>query len=165
MEPGGETTLTIVLKDAAGQPVPDGELAVVVVDEAILALTNYQLTDPLSAFYTDRPSYLESLFGRSSIVLVDPQALANAGLAAQDVVKNGEESKVLALPAAAPQATATAGNSRYQMGHARTNPCPHQLQSPGNLCTSVKTDSNGEARVLITLPDNLISLPDHGGRS
>ncbi len=26
-----------------------------VVDEAILALTNYQLTDPLTVFYTDRP--------------------------------------------------------------------------------------------------------------
>ena len=30
------------------------ELAVVVVDEAVLALTNYQLADPLSAFYQQR---------------------------------------------------------------------------------------------------------------
>ena len=44
------------MKDAAGQPVPDAELAVVVVDEAILALTNYQLADPLSVFYADRPA-------------------------------------------------------------------------------------------------------------
>ena len=42
LEPGGETTLTVMVKDADGQPVPDAELAVVVVDEAILALTNYQ---------------------------------------------------------------------------------------------------------------------------
>ena len=39
--------LDLVLKDASGQPVPGAELAVVVVDEAILALTNYQLADPL----------------------------------------------------------------------------------------------------------------------
>ena len=55
------------------------KLAVVVVDEAILALTNYQLPDPLATFYTDRPSYLGSLYGRSSIILADPLALAQAG--------------------------------------------------------------------------------------
>ena len=32
-------------------PCSDAELAVVVVDEAILALTNYQLADPISIFY------------------------------------------------------------------------------------------------------------------
>ena len=35
--------------------MPGAELAVVVVDEAILALSNYQLADPLSIFYADRP--------------------------------------------------------------------------------------------------------------
>ena len=44
----------MLLKDANGQPVPDAELAVVVVDEAILALTDYQTIDPLSIFYTER---------------------------------------------------------------------------------------------------------------
>ena len=47
LEPGGETTLDLLVKDAGGQPVADAELAVVVVDEAMLALTNYQLADPL----------------------------------------------------------------------------------------------------------------------
>ena len=37
LEPGGETSLAIVVKDANGLPVSDAELAVVVVDEAILA--------------------------------------------------------------------------------------------------------------------------------
>ena len=36
----------MILTDADGRPVADAELAVVVVDEAILALTNYQLADP-----------------------------------------------------------------------------------------------------------------------
>ena len=55
LEPGGETTLTVKVKDAGGQPVSEAEVAVVVVDEAILALSNYQLADPLATFYTDRP--------------------------------------------------------------------------------------------------------------
>ena len=34
LEPGGETTISVLVTDANGQPVPDTELAVVVVDEA-----------------------------------------------------------------------------------------------------------------------------------
>ncbi len=46
-----------MLNDAQGQPVSGAEVAVVVVDEAILALSNYQLADPISIFYyAIRPS-------------------------------------------------------------------------------------------------------------
>ena len=76
LEPGGETTIDVLLKDANGQAVPGAELAVVVVDEAILALSNYQLSDPVSVFYAERTGDVASLYGRSSIVLVDPLALA-----------------------------------------------------------------------------------------
>ena len=35
---------------------PDAEIALVVVDEAVLALTNYRIPDPIEAFYTQRGS-------------------------------------------------------------------------------------------------------------
>ncbi len=54
LAPGAETTVDLSLTDANRQPVADAELAVIVVDEAILALTNYQLADPLAVFYTQR---------------------------------------------------------------------------------------------------------------
>ena len=54
IEPGGKTTLDLEVKDAAGNPAANAELAVVVVDESILALTNYQLADPISVFYSQR---------------------------------------------------------------------------------------------------------------
>jgi alpha-2-macroglobulin len=70
LEPGGETTvLDLVLTDAGGRPVSDAELAVVVVDEAILALTNYQLADPVASFYRTRSGEISSTYGRASIVL------------------------------------------------------------------------------------------------
>ena len=75
LEPGGQTTLSVNLKDANGKPVPNAELAVVVVDEAILALTNYQITDPISIFYSERYSLVQSIYGRSSIVLANPESL------------------------------------------------------------------------------------------
>ena len=65
LAPGESTTLDIVLKNASGEPVSGAELAVVVVDEAILALTNYQLADPISVFYYTRHPGLESTYGRS----------------------------------------------------------------------------------------------------
>ena len=54
LAPGGETVLDLDLRDAAGRPVADGEVAVVVVDEAVLALTGYRLPDPLAVFYARR---------------------------------------------------------------------------------------------------------------
>ena len=54
LEPGGETVLDLALRDAEGRPVADGEVAVVVVDEAVLALTGYRLPDPLGVFYAAR---------------------------------------------------------------------------------------------------------------
>ena len=86
IEPGGKTTLDLEVKDAAGNPLADAELAVVVVDESILALTNYQMADPLSVFYSQRPSDLASVYGRASIVLMDPLALAAS---ANDALRNG----------------------------------------------------------------------------
>jgi hypothetical protein len=47
LAPGGETVLDVTLRDSAGRPVANGEAAVVVVDEAVLALTGYRLPDPL----------------------------------------------------------------------------------------------------------------------
>ena len=153
LEPGGETSLTVIVKDANGKPVSDSELAVVVVDEAILALTNYQISDPLSVFYGDRPSYLSSVYGRASIVLADPQTLAKA--ASQNAFGGG-------IPAAAPAATEAAAMVLPRAGGEvvdESAPNPISVRSDFNplatFAPTVRTGSNGEARVLIKLPDNL----------
>ena len=81
LEPGGETSLTVVVKDADGNPVSDAELAVVAVDEAILALTNYQLQDPLSVFYASHSSYITSIYSRSSIILAARPSMGKTAFA------------------------------------------------------------------------------------
>ncbi|MFO7681333.1 MAG: MG2 domain-containing protein, partial [Chloroflexota bacterium] len=45
LEPGSETAVTLTVLNAGGQPVPDAEVALFAVDEAILALTAYQLAN------------------------------------------------------------------------------------------------------------------------
>jgi uncharacterized protein YfaS (alpha-2-macroglobulin family) len=154
LEPGGETNLTVLVKDANGLPVSDAELAVVVVDEAILALTNYQMKDPLSIFYGARSSYLSSNYGRASIILANPQALARQA--------NVDNSLSAAFSPAATEAPAMAAEALPQTGGGgdgfppgaaivvRSNFNPLATFEP-----TVRTGSNGEARVFIQLPDNL----------
>ena len=157
LEPGGETTVDVLLKDARGEPVSGAELAVVVVDEAILALSNYQLTDPLSVFYANRPSDLASLYSRLSIILTDPQSLAQTAnrqmlLSAQ---KGVVEEAAPMMAAAAPTMTASAAD--MAAGGAATTPI--QVRSDFNplavFAPTVRTDSEGKASVPVKLPDNL----------
>ena len=52
--PGESAKLAVEVRDAAGKPVAGAEVAVIVVDEAILALTGYQFPNPIDAFYGER---------------------------------------------------------------------------------------------------------------
>ncbi|HET7463936.1 MAG TPA: alpha-2-macroglobulin family protein [Longimicrobium sp.] len=52
--PDAQTEVGVEVRDAAGRPVANAEVALVVVDEAVLALTGYRIPDPLAAFYRNR---------------------------------------------------------------------------------------------------------------
>ena len=148
LEPGGETTLNVKVKYANGAPVSDAELAVVVVDEAILALTNYQIEDPLSVFYADRPSDLTSIYSRASIILADPKSIA---------AEARQSLSFEAAGGAAPAATEAPAMEEPAADEAQQKPI--NLRSDFNplatFAPTVRTGSDGEARVLIKLPDNL----------
>ena len=69
LAPGGRTTIDLELRDASGRPVADGEATVVVVDEAVLALTGYRLPDPLAVFYAARASGVSDHRLRAQVLL------------------------------------------------------------------------------------------------
>ncbi|PKN92309.1 MAG: hypothetical protein CVU44_14300 [Chloroflexi bacterium HGW-Chloroflexi-6] len=158
LEPGGTTSVDVKLTDAAGNPVPDAEVTLVVVDEAILALTNYQLGDPLGIFYSERPAMLESLYARASIVLIDPLALAQqaneAGRSAQ------EDMAFAAAPAMeAPMPSATMMAESESLEKSTAAPEAIRIRTDfnplANFSPTVRTDADGSARVTVKLPDNL----------
>ncbi len=160
LAPGESTFLDISVKDSQGKPVADAELAVVVVDEAVLALTNYQLADPISVFYYNRPSHLSSVYSRSSIILVDPEVLAQSGekvqnLAATQTVSQAgfaADEAMMEAPAAEPAAE-EADLARSAEGapiQLRTDFNPLAIFSPEE-----RTDAEGKTRVRVSLPDNL----------
>ncbi|KAL6044106.1 Alpha-2-Macroglobulin, variant 2 [Balamuthia mandrillaris] len=54
--PGGETVVAVRVTDHKGQAIKRAaEVAIVVVDEAVLALSNHSLSNPLQTFYPTRP--------------------------------------------------------------------------------------------------------------
>ncbi len=157
LEPGGATMLNVMVKDSRGLPISDAELAVVVVDESILALTNYQMQNPLDVFYAGRPSYLASVYGRASIVLADPQALAReAGQTSLNEGMGGGAPAATMSPAAAEAPMVAEESLQDKSANAQT---PITIRSDFNpLATfspTVRTGFDGAARIQIKLPDNL----------
>jgi uncharacterized protein YfaS (alpha-2-macroglobulin family) len=158
LEPGGETALDLILTDAGGEPVPDAELAVVVVDEAILALTNYQLADPVATFYQMRDGLVESRYGRSSIVLASPEVLASDETMrkAQStmVVEEAEGEMAMEAPAMAgapaPAEDKGANGAEGPAIRVRSDFNPLAIFAP-----EVRTGQDGRAYVEVTLPDTL----------
>ncbi len=180
LAPGESTMLDITLRDADGQPVPDAELAVVVVDEAILSLTGYQLVDPLSVFYYLRSSGLSSSYSRSSIVLVDPEILASEtkdaatrALATQTVMDDVAEEAMMEMEA--PAAEPGFGGADLDAGDGAGSPQPPiQLRTDFNplalFAPEVVTGADGTASIRVSLPDNLtryrimVVAVDNGGK-
>lgn len=168
LEPGAETAVTVTVTDANGQPVPNAEVALWAVDEAILALTGYQLSNPLNTFYQPVRTWLEQRYGRDSILLVNPESLADQSVIAQsdDLLSRtsgGEAVEEAAMemeaPAAMPMATQTAEGAMNFAADADTSAAPIQVRTNFDplavFAPTVQTDANGQAQVTFTLPDNL----------
>jgi uncharacterized protein YfaS (alpha-2-macroglobulin family) len=168
LTPGSETAIDVVATDAAGEPVEDAELAVVVVDEAVLALTGYRIANPLAVFYAERGSGMESVYSRSNIVLADPEMLANQ--MAYGLGGGGPELAAAAAPAAEemPMPTMVAGEADSAMLDKVSRSANEESQSADAaiavrsdfnplavFAPAVRTDAEGKARIEFTLPDNL----------
>lgn len=170
LEPGIETSVAVNVTDASGAPVADAELALVVVDEAVLALTNYQLLDPIATFYSQRSGDVSSHYARASIVLANPAELADqVAVAAQDVAMNSlsRSAAPMAAGAAAPTMEATA-DMAFAMEESAEADGDDAASGGGSAITvrsnfnplavfvpAVRTDANGQATVDFTMPDNL----------
>jgi len=160
--PGGQTIVDVRVRDAAGEPVAGAEVALVVVDEAVLALTNYQLADPVAVFYPDRYAGVSDYRLRQYVLLVDPSQLLaeNQGLAdmgGMGEMRFGLSSAVMAtaVPAAPPMPEEAAAWLKGGPGAAapirvRSDFNPLALFSP-----ATPTDADGTAEVAVTVPDNL----------
>ena len=170
LAPGGETSIDLSVLDAAGAPVEDAELAVVIVDEAILALTNYTLADPVATFYQQRYNNQTSAYGRSALVLATADELARGmvdNMQGEGAAGGAMATAQVAMPAPAamaPMEESAAADSAMEFDKSapgapateqpdiavRTDFNPLALFDP-----TVRTDANGNATLSVKLPDNL----------
>ncbi len=164
LEPGAETMIDVSVKDAKGAPVAGAEFAVVVVDEAILALTGYQLIDPVTVFYRQRGRGVSDHYNRDDLLLASSRSLQSetpAPTGTPQPPQTAMQSRSMALEAAAPAMAEmamadesaeeeSADDSSGQSIRARLNFDPLALFAP-----EIHTDQDGRASFQVTLPDNL----------
>ena len=77
--PGEPTRIDVSVRDAAGKPVAGAETAVIVVDEAVLAVAGAgPFEDPIAAFYEPRAAGVAESLIRRYVTLARPDAAALA---------------------------------------------------------------------------------------
>ncbi len=165
LEPGGETIVNVEVKDAASRPVSGSEVAIVVVDESVLALTGYKLDDPLAIFYSHRGTETSDYHLRSNVMLANAGDLkivtANGtGGALVEMVQSQMSAEYGRNGAPPPPPRPVA--KRGMLGgadQAAAEPEGIRLRENFNalalFAASVPTDANGRAQVKVKLPDNL----------
>jgi alpha-2-macroglobulin len=168
LEPGGETTVDVELRDAAGRPAQNAEVALVVVDESVLALTGYKLADPLDTFYFQRGPDVRNHHLRERVQLARAD-----GLISQVVLRvpGGVAGGMLATRQAAAPSPGMAGKLTAEavLVQAEANAQFEDREKAGEesiraridfnalafFAASLPTDANGRASVKVKLPDNL----------
>ena len=168
LAPGESTPIDVTVHDANGAPVEGAEFAIVVVDEAVLALSDYTLTDPLSVFYSPGYDWLTAIYGRQQIRLLSPALLSGAGrdsLNSTTVPYSTEaasETTAAGDTAAAPRAAqddsfSAAGGGEKTSATGTVDPVDvrSNFDALALFQPTVTTDANGAASVDLTLPDNL----------
>jgi hypothetical protein len=177
LEPGGETTVNLQVKDMNGNAVSNSEVAVVVVDESVLALSGYRIADPVSIFYQQIGAGVSDYHLRKDILLGNIQDIKpqpTPGTVQETVSVDGAADKNVrqtagAVPKPSSPMTARKAEAKRKDSNERERdtgdqPEPDQqgaikLRENFNALAvfspSVKTDSSGKATVNVKLPDNL----------
>ncbi|HSU15295.1 alpha-2-macroglobulin family protein [Longimicrobium sp.] len=70
--PDAQTAVGVEVRDAAGRPVANAEVALVVVDESVLALSGHRIGNPIGTFYPMRGPGVEEIRLREAVQVVEP---------------------------------------------------------------------------------------------
>lgn len=172
LEPGGSTKVSVQVKDDKGEPVSNSEVAIVIVDESVLALSGYNIANPLGAFYSQRGAGVTDYHLRKDILLGNPDDV-KAPPPPPPPSPVSESVSVMASGASAPKRKMAraelAKDEAAEMERSDSDDRNVSPSSDGNdpinvrenfnalavFAPNVKTDSNGKATIDVKLPDNL----------
>ena len=150
LPPGAQTSIEVTVVDARGQPVSDAEVAVVVVDEAVLALTAAKTPDPLATFYKSPRSGVRTWRTRPSLILRAPQPLG--GLAPGEPEMRG-----LAMADASMRLDSRVARERKSANDGGDSAIAvrRNFSALAVFAPSVQTGADGKAVAEFRLPDSL----------
>ncbi len=172
--PGGRVDIGLTLTDPQGQPVRNGRLALVVVDEALLALAGYELPDPLSVFYAKTSAGVTDLESRLNLAALPPEDRPGGShsrrvTASEASLTRVEESDTIAF--AKPVSRLSAHSSKsgklgsVSGGGRRVQPQQSAKRNPKRprsdmsalaaFLPSLKTDAQGRVQASVKLPDSV----------
>jgi hypothetical protein len=139
LEPGESTTIDVSVADALGKPVAGAEVAVLAVDEAVLAVGDKERPDPLSAMYGRRESTLLTASTSQNVLLAQDfgDGLFNLECDYGPMASMARMSGDPGGPAGPPPLM-------------RADFKPYAVWAP-----AVTTDASGHVRVPVTLPGSL----------
>ena len=153
VQPGVATSIAVEVNDAGGVPVEGAGVLLIAVDEAVLALSGYELIDPIDVFYRPRTARLDAARSRGTIVLENPHWLQDQ--IREDVDRSLDDEYMadgdMADDMGSPAMDAAAGSA----------PAGFQVTVRQNLDAlalfdpDAVTDASGRVTVEFDLPDNL----------
>jgi len=169
VEPGGKTSVEVEVRGADGKPVSGAEVALVVVDEAVLALAGWDPGDPLSALLPQVPGDVQDWYLRDHVRLEDPNRVPDSGAvpgsaaavaSAPMMVADGMVLESRAVPKRAARMRAN-GVEMAKAGGGRAGEAPEPIRVRTNFdalahyTASAPTGADGRVVLTVELPDNL----------
>lgn len=169
VRPGAAVSVTVAVTDAAGAAVAGAEVALVVVDEAVLALSAHDIGDPVEAFYGARDAGVYAFKGRGYVVLATAEQVRAAAAAAggdrgagvmvdemglnDTALDSDAEMSSAALRMAAPVAAGRGGGG----GDGTAVPVVERvdLDALAAFVPSARTGADGRAAIDVRLPDSV----------
>jgi len=146
LEPGGDTKINLEVRNFRGEPVANSETAVVVVDEAIWALMNYKIPNPLEEFYRENQSGISDSHLREFVLIQSDKLSKFTEIDSLELFKERKEMVALSDFGVSVREREVSGNA--QLIRKDFNPL-------ALFVASLKTNSQGKATVDLKLPDNL----------
>ena len=147
VKPGAAASIAVEVNDAGGDPVEGANVLLIVVDEAVLAVSGYELIDPIDVFYRPWTARLHTTRGRGTILLESPQELLR--LIEEDYAESPTADGAVAEEAADSGGDYGSDSAGLQVD-VRENLDALALFDP-----EAATDAAGRITVEFDLPDNL----------
>lgn len=154
VRPGATPDVAIKVTDKDGKSVANAEVALIVVDEAILALSGFQLGDPLNLFYP-------SVQGPMNIVrLPELMRVDEVGDLGDYLLVGGAQSdRMMESKMMAPMAQMRSNMRGNEEADGAEAGAPVSIRKDFNpvaaFLPNLKTDGSGVVKTTLKLPDNL----------